>query len=265
MPIGKATPAQIDSALGALSQCPDLASRIDEISARFLGEPYVQDPLGEGKPPDADPTIDLRHVDCVTFVEETIALALSKRYADARALLQRIRYQGSEIEFTERNHFTEAQWLPQNLRKGFLADVTRAVSGAKTRSTTMRFDDATWRRFPAWRKKLGANAPRGTFEMDYVPANVAWRLADRFPNGSVVVVLRAPRRSAPTRISHMGLIVWKAKHPFVRHASRRHGKVLDVALRPWLRSLETYAKIGKRWAVDGVSVYQITAPPQVIP
>ena len=54
-----------------------LSERLDLVSAKFLGTAYVASPLGEGTGKDPDPLVRYDAVDCLTFVEEAIALSLA--------------------------------------------------------------------------------------------------------------------------------------------------------------------------------------------
>src|SRR5690242_633503 len=74
-------PAARGQALTAAFAQP-LTKRLLSNSERFLGVPYLASPLGEGEGFDADPTLRFDAVDCLTFVEETIALSLSQRWED---------------------------------------------------------------------------------------------------------------------------------------------------------------------------------------
>ena len=108
-----------------------LSTRLEQMSARFLGTPYVHSPLGEGEGVDPDPLIRFDAVDCLTFVEETIALSLAPTPSEVEPLLDRVRY-GEHRAYEDRNHLMEAEWLPHNLQKGFVGDVTRKYGGSDT-------------------------------------------------------------------------------------------------------------------------------------
>src|SRR5207302_5609965 len=122
-------PAKLSAAVDASVEQP-LAARIEKMSEGFLNTPYVVSPLGEGKghPPDQDPMIRYDQVDCLTFVETAIAMSVAKKAVEVEPLLQRIRYE-SEPAYQNRNHLMEVQWIPNNVKKGFLVDVTRKYGG----------------------------------------------------------------------------------------------------------------------------------------
>jgi hypothetical protein len=78
-------------------RAPDLVDRFVEASRLLIGIPYAGGPLGEGDVggPDPDPRVDLSRADCVTYLEESLALALSARRteSDFLRILDAIRYE----------------------------------------------------------------------------------------------------------------------------------------------------------------------------
>ena len=74
-------------------------------SGLALETPYARDCLGEGTEGsyDKDPLIDFTRVDCLTFCEQILALAISKDYNKTFKNLQKIRYRNGTIGFTIRN------------------------------------------------------------------------------------------------------------------------------------------------------------------
>src|SRR5260370_23692250 len=109
--------ADREAAMRELSAKP-LGTRLLDVSERFLGTPYATSPLGEGQGKDADPLIRFDAVDCLTFVEETMAISFANEPREVEPILIDLRY-AREVAFDDRNHLMEAQWLPHNLAKGF--------------------------------------------------------------------------------------------------------------------------------------------------
>ena len=66
--------------------------KIAVYSGLALGTPYARDCLGEGTEGkcDKDPLIDFTRVDCLTFCEQILALAISKDYRDTLKNLQKM-------------------------------------------------------------------------------------------------------------------------------------------------------------------------------
>lgn len=235
-----------------------LPDRVVEVSAGFLGTPYAPSPLGEQAGKDADPLIRYDAVDCLTLVETVMALSLSPDASSRLEWLNRIRYFGEgEPAWVRRNHLMEAQWLPHNLSRGLLRDVTQRYGGRHTRSVTKVLTSKTWR------QKAGAELalpeevqPNGSFSLSIVPADAALAALRAAPSGLVVVVVRADRPAAITRVSHVGFLIQTSQGPVLRHASRSFKQVADEPLERYLHRNLDFAW----WTIEGFSLYEIQEP-----
>lgn len=225
------------------------------VADKFVGVKYVTSPLGEGEGKDPDPRFRTDAFDCLTFVETAIALAISP---DApQKTLDQIRYGHDTISYGERNHVMEAQWLPRNLEKGFLKDVTKQYGGDAVVRITKVLGDEQWNAKEG--RELGLDPEhqaRGEFGLDIIPAKVALEKLKAAPDGTVVVVVRADRPRLVTRISHVGFLLHKKKGVFMRHASRTFGHIVDEDLASYLSRNLGYAK----WTVEGFSLYEVQQP-----
>ena len=244
-----------DGAIEALRLLP-LEQRLLSASEHFLGTPYVSSPLGEGKGPDPDPMIRFDAVDCLTFVEETIALGVAPKAAEVEPTLTRIRY-GEEATYGDRNHLMEAQWLPRNLAKHFLVDVTRTYGGDATVTVSKTLTAKTWKSKSA--RALGLpkeHQPIGTFDLSIIPLEQVLEKAASVPSGTILVVVRDDLPGMVTRISHLGFLVHKGRHLFLRHASLGRQKVVDEPLESFVGRHARF----DRWVVNGVALFQVRAP-----
>jgi len=106
-------PEDVAAWLAAHADSDPFAQRVALLAEAQRGVAYAGGPLGEGAPDafDPDPLHDLTRVDCVTFVEQTLAMAAAPD--DWHTVLQDIRYDGP-IGFLTRNHFFVADWVPDN-------------------------------------------------------------------------------------------------------------------------------------------------------
>ncbi|MFY0579308.1 N-acetylmuramoyl-L-alanine amidase-like domain-containing protein [Cystobacter fuscus] len=187
-----------------------LNERLLRVSERFLGTPYVHSPLGEGGV-DPDPTFRLDAVDCLTFVEQSVALSLARSAAEVPGLLERLRYANTP-SYEDRNHLMEAQWLPNNQRKGFLVDVTRRLGGADTVRVSKTLTALTWSSRSSLALGLSpAHQPRGTWSLDMIPLERVLAHARQVPSGSILVVLREDLPFKATRVTHLGFVVQKGR------------------------------------------------------
>ena len=204
-------------------------------SGLFLETPYVRGCLGEGNRGkcDRDPLIDLSRVDCMTFCEQVLTLAISKNYQDAFHNLQKIRYQHGTIGFITRNHFVMADWLPHN--QWLLKDVTQAWGGALCEEMVKTIDR---REFAS---SLGCNDVKNfslpqRLTIKYLPKKHLPTLVDKL-QGSEIMVLITTREGIFA--SHLGFII-KDKDGFLlfRHASLIHKKVIDEPFNQLCRRLQ---------------------------
>jgi Protein of unknown function (DUF1460) len=236
-----------------------LRERLLRVSERFLGTPYVHSPLGEGSGVDPDPTFRLDAVDCLTFVEQAMAMSMARADAEVAGLLERLRY-ASTPSYEDRNHLMEAQWLPNNQRKGFVADVTRRYGGEDTVRVQKALTALTWTSRSSMALGLSkSRQPRGTYTLDMIPLDKVMAHARQVPSGTILVVLREDLPLKATRVTHLGFVVQKGKRTWLRHARRGldgNGRVVDEDLETFLARNAKYDK----WKVSGVSLYEARHP-----
>jgi hypothetical protein len=248
-----AAPAQLtDSALEtqiAQSQRLPFPERIDALSKLFLGVPYGEFPLGDGSGVEPGPRWRTDQVDCQTYVETVLALANSRSVSEAKTVLDDIRYSG-DPSFSNRNHFTEAQWLPSNTQKGYLTDEVPVIDGRAPKETlVLRKSD--WSKVPALQRLSSANIPDGSYSVRYLPLGEVRAKAKSIEPGSIVMVVRESDPSRVVRISHMGFVVKGPNGFVVRHASTgpEHA-VVDEPLDEFVQKQTTY----KKWKVVGLAL-----------
>lgn len=234
-----------------------LSERLVEASRHFLNTPYIISPLGEGKGRDPDPTLRYDAVDCLTFVEESIALALAKGPDEVELLLTQLRY-GHEPLYEDRNHLMEAQWLPNNERKGFIRDVTRLYGGDATEQVTKRLAPEAW--MSGTGRALGLPKERhvtGDFTLDIIPLAKVLEHAKGIPSGTILVVVREDAPFRVTRITHLGFVIQRGGRTYMRHAALSvYGRVVDEDLESFVSRNLKYDK----WRVTGVSLFEVRAP-----
>ena len=222
-----------------------IAARIAAYSERALGTPYAADSLGEGSGAacDGDPLMDLGRVDCVTFCEQILALAVSRHYDEAFRNLQRIRYRGGIISFATRNHFVMADWLPHN--QWLLKDITADTGGRLCQEMTKTID------------RKGFAAARGCTDaadwpqpqrmsIRYIPTRYLPTTAAQL-KGSEILVLITAREGIFA--SHLGFIIKAGDgRTLFRHASSIQKKVVDEPLE------HLYRRIAKDRQIAGFAL-----------
>lgn len=111
----------------------------------FVGTPYVPKTLEAPGPEHL--VIDFRELDCVTFVENTFAIARFLKTPEARKLddrpaaearydgiLEKIRYRDGKLAgYPSRLHYF-SEWISNGVDKGLLRNVTRELGGVRDTS-----------------------------------------------------------------------------------------------------------------------------------
>ncbi len=92
------------------------SKRLKIIAEKQIGQPHVDGTTGEFpiEIPSEKTMYNLDESDCVTFVENSIALSMSDTWRSYFVTLQRIRYKNGLIGWESRNHFFEADWEKNN-------------------------------------------------------------------------------------------------------------------------------------------------------
>jgi D-alanyl-D-alanine carboxypeptidase/D-alanyl-D-alanine-endopeptidase (penicillin-binding protein 4) len=202
---------------------PDFAARLCEIAKRTLGTPYFDGPLGEGPGVkyDPDPLMDLSRVDCVTFVEQSIALAAASSYQQAFDLLQTIRYRNGHVAFEDRNHFMIADWIPNN---PFCHDVSKElkIATATVKRTVGRKKFFDLKKAP----ELVRGASDPTIELTYVPSNEAAKAQAHLPSLALILLVG---KADWLFVVHCGLFIRdESGNGLLYHASSIEGKVISI-------------------------------------
>jgi hypothetical protein len=117
-----------------------LGEVVGSIGRMFLETPYVAHTLEVEGPERL--VVHLGGLDCLTFVESTLALARCVRRGrttmdDFRAELQQLRYRDGRIDgYPSRLHYF-TDWVEDNVRKGIVQDLSSTLGG---RARTRRID-----------------------------------------------------------------------------------------------------------------------------
>ena len=181
----------------------------------YLGAKYIRDPLGEELAPDTDPLIRTDAFDCTTFVETVMA-------GGDVSNLNQIRYKDGEIDFLNRNHFIETDWLQNNVNR--VENVSAQYGKTKTRRLTI--NKAGWLKKV---HKIDADIAPEFVTLEYVPYKNLTQ-----PNNTetmIVLFISANSNSVDTigtelAVTHMGLLLPGGQT--LRHASSAAGHVVDA-------------------------------------
>lgn len=199
--------------------------------ADYLGAKYIRDPLGEEKAPDTDPLIRTDAFDCTTFVETVMA-------GGDKSNLNQIRYKNGEIDFMNRNHFIETDWLQNNSNR--VENVSAQYGKTATRRLTI--DKAGW--LKKIHKISTDIAPEFT-TIEYIP----YKNLSQPNNTETMIVLFISANSNSVEmlgtelaVTHMGLLLPGGQT--LRHASSAAGHVVDAEFMKYSKRRRQMGEMG---------------------
>ncbi|HVJ65703.1 MAG TPA: N-acetylmuramoyl-L-alanine amidase-like domain-containing protein [Bdellovibrionota bacterium] len=231
----------------------DVQARVKSFSAMLLGRPYVLSPLGEGRDGriDKDPLVTLKHFDCTTYVETVLALAISPEgmKSDLLENLAKLRYQNGRVDFYSRNHFIDADWIPNN--RWLVEDITTRLGGAAEVTTaTALVDKSAW--YENNHHPVLAREAAREVSLPYIKLSAIFdekgevfdeRPLRRMPDVSVVNIVRpnwdrVEEIGTHMNVSHQGIVVRKADGQlYLRHASASgEGRVSEILFTDYLKT-----------------------------
>ncbi len=178
----------------------------------FVGAPYVPGTLEA--PGDERLIVNLRTFDCVTFVENSLALARTIRsggdYQAFKSELARIRYRdGAMSGYTSRLHYF-SDWIADNARMGVVQNMTPDLGGVVDAEpiTFMTSHIASYRQLSDTSvvRVIGETEKRLTAEgRMMVPESAIAGVASKIRNGDVIA---AATTVAGLDVAHTGLALW---------------------------------------------------------
>ncbi len=206
---------EVDLYLRALKKrIPDPRARLVHLARKNLGQRYEIFCLGEYpfETYDPDPLYTLDRSDCVTFTEQMYSMALNDSWKGFFETLMHIRYKDGEIGVATRNHYTEADWNPNNV--WLFTDMTEKLGG-KTDPFTMNVDRARM-----LEKQFGIDVeiPKEKFVTSYLPVSSLEEVYPKLEEGDIVEVVKG--KGSGRWVGHVGLFVRGPKgEPHFLHSS----------------------------------------------
>lgn len=221
------------------------APSLSETGMFFLNAPYVAGVLD--KDADEPLVVNMRQLDCVTFVEYTLALTLlmksqSQEWNDYIALLQQLRYRNGQRDgYASRLHYL-SEWIQQAEANGYVEEKTCEWGGLKQAIHFHLLTDAV-------KKKQGEHADSVTMsrllhvektlsEKDYccLPKDA---LSSRLNEGDIIAFCADGKG---IDVWHVGIVVRQNDEWHLLHASSVAKKVIisPQPLREYLLQIKRY-------------------------
>lgn len=208
-------------------QISDQSERIRYFSEKLKGTPYNLGPEGEGYKGkiESKPMLRLDSVDCVTFIENVLALAISPSEDSIMQTLNKIRYLNAEPVYEKRKHYFVADWI---------------LSDSVAKIIPVEGDTTIQRTLP--KKKFFAakniKSEDQTINLRYLPKNKAIEWATKPWEGKPEVRgIAYVFDGNAVDVFHVGFILLNpGEKPTFRHASMLQKKVIDQPLEEYLKN-----------------------------
>lgn len=228
-----------------------VSERIPYVATFFIGTPYKGNTLNVTK--EELPVINLHELDCVTFVENVLALSFLQEYAlEYRDVfvqnIVKVRYRHAQIEdYTSRLHYS-SDWLYEMQRQHFLTDLTRFAGGIayapQVSFMTKHYDCyPPLKRDPELRSKMKeveSAINRRTYY--YIPKERIEEAYAKIKAGDIVLITTTIKG---LDTSHLGFAMKRDGSTYLLHASSVGGKVMfsEQPLKEYMEGISTQSGI----------------------
>ncbi|WP_051555238.1 N-acetylmuramoyl-L-alanine amidase-like domain-containing protein [Legionella fairfieldensis] len=255
----------------------DMSTRLDVISAQFLGKVYRLGALGEGANArfDQEPRYRTDAFDCDTYVTTVLALALANNKHYFAQCMRKVRYKQGHVSFITRNHFISLDWNPNNQHQHFIKDITQSFKDKNNKQVAKiaeaLIDKLSWYQHFSIKtirlnstnkkeqkkrltelKEKGSHLPITKARIPYLPFTALFDSAghpdpylfSQIPDGAIIEIVRPDwnlRKQIGTNlnVSHLGFAFRKQGILYFRQASSQYGEVVEVPLIDYLHKVST--------------------------
>lgn len=227
------------------------SKKIILIGKFFIDTPYKGGTLEVN--PREQLVVNLREFDCVTFVDNVIALALLSNYEPRQTEnylknLQNTRYRDGEItDYTARLHYS-TDWLYEMNQFGILKDVTRENGGILF-PNKVGFISGNWQKYPVLRqdsllvkKIVRVENNINNREYYYIPKNQVSAVIGQIQPGDIILIT-TDKKGLDT--AHVGIAVEQDGQIHLLHASLSAKKVTvtEGSLPEYLQGIRSHSGI----------------------
>jgi Protein of unknown function (DUF1460) len=187
--------------------------------------------------------VNLKTFDCVTFIENMVALTETRRstfpnFDIFKKNLTNVRYRNGVVDYATRLHYF-SDWLFENEKRGVLKDITKDIGGKvfpknvfymSQKRDTLYGNMADPATFTAMKTVENAITKREKF---FIPKEDIPNVESKIKDGDIIAVTNLLEGMD---IAHTGFAVWKNGRVYMLHASSQFRKVTmtDVPLADYL-------------------------------
>lgn len=207
---------------------------------RLKGIPYVAKTL------EVNPTeqliVNLRQLDCTTYVENVLALTLctkllSVSFKDFCQNLQQIRYEKGNVRYISRLHYF-SNWIANNMKNGFVTEIQKnsspftAIQIVKTNYMTNHVENYPMlKAHPEWLGSISKmESELSGKRYRYIPKKMITNTKlcrNTINNGDIIAIITS---KAGLDTSHIGIAVWHNDGLHLLNASQIRKEVVEESM-----------------------------------
>lgn len=218
-----------------------LAARLDYFTNALKGKPYLLGPMGESylDSIETKPLVYMDSLDCVTFVEHALTMALATSEDSIFDVHQRLRYRNGNISYVDRKHYMLVDWVGE----GKFARIIPLEGDTVIQRTMPKKDFFASKKI----KRDSADVPS---DIRYLPYDKALELASKPYEGPMIVIgVAFIGKSDKIDATHTGLIILRpGELPKLRHASSLKKQVVEQPFAEYLES--------RRGKLPGITLFE---------
>ncbi|OQX99799.1 MAG: hypothetical protein B6I24_01650 [Bacteroidetes bacterium 4572_128] len=202
-----------------------------EVGKNFIFFPYKSGVLEKNEKERL--VINLRELDCVTFVENTIAISnliKSKKndFSDFKKELQLIRYRNGEIKnYSSRLHYF-SDWIFENEKNKKVKDITKILDG-EIYKKNINFISRNKNKYKGISdenileeiRNIENNISKRKYY--FIPKNKISKIKDKIKDGDIIAITLNIKN---LDIAHVGIAIWENSKLHLLHASSRMKKIV---------------------------------------
>ncbi len=178
--------------------------------------------------------INLKQFDCVTFIENMVALTQTRRsvavptYETYKKNVASLRYRNATVDYAERLHYF-SDWLFEHEKRGILKNITKELGGEaypkavfymSLKRDTLYGNMADPKTFEAVKMVEEAITKREKF---YIPKERVADMESNIKDGDIIAITN---RLDGMDMAHTGLAMRKNGRVYMLHASSKYKKVV---------------------------------------
>ena len=224
-------------------QSTTMATGVLEFGKTFLGDAYPQQKKATIKQSDGtrkylstsneELEVNLTQFNCVTFVENMIALMQAKlstepKFDAFKENLANIRYRNGVIDYASRLHYF-SDWLYENEKRGILKNITQEIGGQpfkkevnylSTKSSLLNKSKENYATFASMKKVEKDITSRPKY---FIPKDRVSEVESQIKNGDIIAITN---RQEGMDMAHVGFAIWRSGQLYLMHASSQYHKVV---------------------------------------